>query len=55
METVKLPKTDWKRTDEHNSGHTIDEWGFTLDEKIPEKIRVIEAYTVIWDNTDKQK
>ncbi len=53
METVKLPKIDPKQIDERNSGHTKDEWGLTQDEKIPDKIRVIEAYTVIWN--DKQK
>ena len=53
METVKLPKIDPKQIDEHNSGHTKDEWGLTQDEKIPDKITVIEAYKVIWN--DKQK
>ena len=55
METVKLPKIDYKRTDEHNLGHTKDEWGLAQDEKIPDKIIVIEAYTVIWNYKHKLK
>ena len=46
MDTAKLPKFEWGRVDEQNSGHTKDEWG-----KIQEntnKARVIEAYTIVW-------
>ena len=35
METAKLTKIDWERTDKHNSGHTKDEWGLIQDEKPP--------------------
>ena len=48
MDTAKLPKFEWSRVDELNSGHTKDEWGL-----IPEDtntVRVIEAYTVVWKN-----
>lgn len=50
MKTVKLPKIDWNKNEEQNVGHTKYEWGLVEDEKIPDKIRIIESYTVIWDN-----
>ena len=50
MKTVKLPKID-----ESDLGHTKKEWGLTQDGSIPKKIRVIEAYTVIWDIPSKEK
>ena len=55
METVKLPKIDPKKIDEHNSGHTKNEWGMTQDDLLPKKIRVIEAYTVIWDDQPEHR
>ncbi len=48
MKTVRLPKFDWNKIDERNSGHTKNEWGMQ-DEKKESNIRVIEAYTVSWD------
>ncbi len=48
MKTVRLPKCDWNRIDERNSGHTKNEWGMQ-DEKKSSKVQVIEAYTVSWD------
>jgi len=29
METVKLPKSNWGKLSELNSGHTPEEWGIT--------------------------
>lgn len=46
MKTVKLPKFDPKKH-ENSSGHTNNEWGTQDSSK---KTRVIEAYTVIWDD-----
>ena len=48
MKTVRLPKCDWNRIDERNSGHTKNEWGMQ-DGKKESEVRVIEAYTVSWD------
>ena len=55
METVKLPKIDPKKIDEHNSGYTKNEWGMTQDDLVPKKIRIIEAYTVIWDDQPEHR
>ena len=43
METTKIPKIDWKRIVEHNSGHTKDEWGLAQDEKIPDKMSQLDT------------
>ena len=48
MKPVKLPKFDWDKIDERNSGHTKNEWGMQDDDKPTTVIR-IEAYTVSWD------
>ena len=44
-----MPKIDSSKTDE-SKGHTSSEWGFVSDESSRKKIRVVEAYTVIWDD-----
>lgn len=41
---------NWGIDDEHNSDHTKDEWGLIPDEKISNKIIVIEAYMIIWND-----
>ena len=51
MKTARMPKFDWKRLDELNSGHTKDEWGKQIH--IP-KVRIIEAYDLKW-NIDSKK
>ena len=51
MKTAKLPKFDWSRVDEQNSGHTKNEWGLLQEENATNNIRVIEAYTVVWKNS----
>lgn len=55
METANLPKIDPKKIDEYNSSHTKNEWGMTQDDLLPKKIRVIEAYTVIWDDQPEHR
>ncbi len=50
MKTTKLPKFEWGRVDESNSGHTKYEWGNQEDTP---KIRIMEVYDLKW-NIDKK-
>jgi len=44
MKTVKLPKFEWSRIDEHNAGHTKEEWGNQNS-----KPSIIKAYDLSWN------
>jgi len=48
MKPVKLPKFNWDKIDERNSGHTKNEWGMQDDKELSD-VQIIEAYTVSWD------
>jgi len=54
MEPEKLNFGE-NRKDEHNYGHTKNEWGSMPHKNRHVKIRTIVAYTVIWDVPSKEK
>lgn len=51
METAKLPKFEWGKTDNPNAGHTKEEWG--NQEK--KEINIIEAYDVSWNENKEDE
>ena len=53
MEPVKV-SFDWNRKEEHNFGHTKDEWGSISQKNNQTKIQKIVAYKVSWENDDEK-
>ena len=51
MKTAKLPKFDWDRLDDCNSGHTKDEWGIRHEICNEPKIKSMVCYTILWKET----
>ena len=45
MNTAILPKFNWEKSSDKNSGHTSDEWGLKKNTSLP---KIYVAYTVSW-------